>query len=427
MRIFLTACAFLLAAIAVAGGVVHFALRPTELKVAVPTADSVDQRIFGMAADMLRSQRAPVRIEMVPVENTKAAMEALENGKVHLAVARSDAAMQGRTHTVMIMRREVAVLVAPKVGKLQKVTDLPNATIGVTREGPLDGSLLAPVLEYYGLPRDRARYVTIHGDDVAETFRLKKVDAMIVVGSVTSKPMGEAIADAARGVKGAIQFIDIAEADAIAKRVPALESIEIEQGTFGGRPPRPAESFNTLGYSIRLVATPKVDTDTVAELMRQLYLIRQNLAAAVPGAGLMEAPDIEEATPFLIHPGVRMYVNGEQKTWFDRYNDYIYLALFFGSGVASVIAGMYGFMGGKRKIDPVEPVRRIETMLDKARTAASREELNALEGEADEVFRKVFGMGVAGDIPPAGVASFHMAMTELRSRIASRRQALAPG
>lgn len=72
-------------------------------------------------------------------------------------------------------------------------------------------------------------------------------------------------------------------------------------------------------------------------------------------------------------------------------------------------------------------MRRIETMLHKARTAASREELNALEGEADEVFRKVFGMGVAGDIPPVGVASFDMAMAELRSRIASRRQALAPG
>ena len=57
------------------------------------------------------------------------------------------------------MRREAAVLIAPKTGKLQKVTDLPNATLGVTRDGPIDGSLLWPVLDYYGISRDKAKYV----------------------------------------------------------------------------------------------------------------------------------------------------------------------------------------------------------------------------------------------------------------------------
>jgi TRAP-type uncharacterized transport system substrate-binding protein len=427
LRAFLRVFALLLAIVAIAGGVSYFALHPTELKIAVPAADPIDQRIFGMAADLLRSQRAPVRIEMVPVENVKAAMEALENNTVHLAVARSDAAMQGRTHTVMIMRREVAVLVAPKVGKLQKVGDLANATIGVTREGPLDGSLLSPVLDYYGLPRDKARYMPIKGDDVAENFRLKKIDAMIVVGPVTSKQVGEAIADAARGVKGAIQFIDIAEADAIVKRVPALESIEIEQGTFGGRPPRPAESFNTLGYSIRLVATPRIDTDTVAELMRQLFLVRQNIAAAVPGAGLMEAPDIEEATPFLIHPGVRMYVNGEQRSWFDRYNDYIYLGLFLASGIGSVAAGMFGLMAGKRENGPASQPGRIQAVLDAVREAPGSDELDRLQREADEIFRSVFVHGIKDELSAPAIASFDMAMTELRSRIAARRSALAKG
>ena len=59
---------------------------------------------------MLRAQRAPVRLELVKTENTKAALEDLEAGKVNLAVVRSDSALQGRAHTVMIMRREVAVL-----------------------------------------------------------------------------------------------------------------------------------------------------------------------------------------------------------------------------------------------------------------------------------------------------------------------------
>ena len=123
---------------------------------------------------------------------------------------------------------------------MQKIGDLQNATIGVTREGPLDGSLLAPVLDYYGITRDKARYVAVQGDEIADAFRQKKIDAMIAVGPVTSKQMGEVVADAARGIKGMLQFIEIEEADAIVKRIPALESIEVEQGAFGGRPPRPA-------------------------------------------------------------------------------------------------------------------------------------------------------------------------------------------
>jgi TRAP-type uncharacterized transport system substrate-binding protein len=428
LRIFLVFCAILLAAVTIAIGASYFALRPNEFKVAVPATDPIDQRVFGLAADSLRTQRAPVRLEVVPVEKSKDAMDALEADKVNLAIVRSDSALIGRTHTVMIMRREAAVIVAPKVGKVQKIADLQNATIGVTREGPLDGSLLAPVLDYYGITRDKTRYIAVQGDGIADAFRQKKIDAMIAVGPVTAKQMGEAVADAARGIRGALQFIEIEEADAIVKRIPALESIEIEQGAFGGRPPRPAESFNTLGYSIRLVTNTKTDADSIAELARQLFLIRQNLSAAIPGAGLMETPDVEEATAFLVHPGVRAYVNGEQRSWFDKYNDYIYLGLFLGSGVGSVAAGLFGWMrSGSSQVRPPVPHQRIDLVFDAVRDARTQEQLDAAEREADEVFRSVFALGVNGKLSGEAIASFNLALGELRSRIAARRAALRTG
>jgi len=428
LRIFLVFCAILLAAVTIAIGASYFALRPNEFKVAVPATDPIDQRVFGLAADSLRTQRAPVRLEVVPVEKSKDAMDALEADKVNLAIVRSDSALIGRTHTVMIMRREAAVIVAPKVGKVQKIADLQNATIGVTREGPLDGSLLAPVLDYYGITRDKTRYIAVQGDGIADAFRQKKIDAMIAVGPVTAKQMGEAVADAARGIRGALQFIEIEEADAIVKRIPALESIEIEQGAFGGRPPRPAESFNTLGYSIRLVTNTKTDADSIAELARQLFLIRQNLSAAIPGAGLMETPDVEEATAFLVHPGVRAYVNGEQRSWFDKYNDYIYVGLLLGSGVGSVAAGLFGWMrSGSSQVRPPVPHQRIDLVFDAVRDARTQEQLDAAEREADEVFRSVFALGVNGKLSGEAIASFNLALGELRSRIAARRAALRTG
>jgi TRAP-type uncharacterized transport system substrate-binding protein len=425
LRVFLAACTVVLALVAIAIGASYVVLRPTVLKVAVPASDPVDQRVIGAAAEMLNAQRAPVRIELVPVGDTQIALEALESLKVNLAVVRADAALRDRVQTVMIMRRDVAVLIAPKIGKIQKIGDLAGAMVGVTREGPLDGGLLLPVLDYYGVGRDKTKYMALPPDEIANALKTKKVDAIIAVGAIASKRMGDVVAEAGRGVKGAIQFIDIEEADAIAKRIPALESVEVDQGAFGGRPPRPAESFNTLGYSIRLVATQKSDNETIAELMRQLYLVRQNLSASIPGAGLMEAPDVDEATSFLIHPGVRIYVNGEQKSFLDRYSDLIFLGMFVASGLGSVTAGLFGLKGGRRDRDPMVPVRDLQSVLDAVRAAPSAEELDKLECAAEDIFRATYAHGIKDELPASGIASFDMAMREFRSRVAARRVVLA--
>ena len=69
------------------------------------------------------------------------------------------------------------------------------------------------------------------------------------------------------------------------------------------------------------------------------------------------------------------------------------------------------------------PVRRVEAVFDAVRDAKSREELDAAEREADTIFRSVFSHGAAGNLPEGGIASFGMAMNELRGRIAARRAA----
>jgi len=425
LRILLVLCAIILGAVTIAIGTTYFALRPQELRVAVPATDPIDLRVIGTAGYLLRSQRAPIRLVLVQVNNTKEATDALEAGKVDLAIVRSDAAVLGQTPTVMIMRRETAVILAPRNAKVRTIADLQNATIGVTRDRPIDGSLLAPMLEYYGVTRDNTRQVALQSDEIASAFLEKKVDAMIAVGPVTAKQMHEAIADAARGMDGAIQFVEIEEAEAIARRIPALEQIEVERGAFGGRPPRPAKTLNTIGFSIRMVTSTSAETDTIAELTRQLILIRQNLANAVPGTGLMEPPDIEEVTPFLVHPGVRAYLNGEHRTWFEKYNDYIYLGLFFAGGLGSIAAALFGWMrGGSGGLNVAR--QRIEAVLDAIRDAKTCEQLDAAEREADAIFRGVFGLGTEGKLSAEAIASFNLAISELRGRIGAQRSALKP-
>jgi TRAP-type uncharacterized transport system substrate-binding protein len=427
VRAFFAAFAVALAALAVVAGVVHFAVRPTTFKVAVPAGNTLDQRVFGQAGEMLRNMRAPVRVEVVTVENGKTALEQLGSGKAQLAALRSDAALQGEAETVLIMRREAAVMIAPKTGKMQKVADLASGTLGITRDGPIDGALLGPVLEYYGIARDKAKYMALPTEEVANALRQKKVDAVLVVGPIASKQVSDIVAEAARATKGAINFIEIEEADAIAKRIPALEKLEVEQGAFGGRPPRPAESFETLAFSVRLVATPKSDSDKIAELVKQLYLVRQNVSAAVPGAGLMETPDLDEPTPFLIHPGTRAYVNGDQKNLLDRYSDWIYLGAFFMSGLGSVVVAIFGYFGRPRDGDGRAPLRKLQELVAAARVAPDAAALDQLERDADATFDSVYAHGIKDEISASALTSFNLGLAELHRSIATRRAAFTTG
>jgi hypothetical protein len=120
-------------------------------------------------------------------------------------------------------------------------------------------------------------------------------------------------------------------------------------------------------------------------------------------------------------------VNGDQKNLLDRYSDWIYLGAFVMTGLGSVVAGLFGWITGRREEAPLIQQRKIEAALDAVRDAPDLAMLGRLEQEADEIFRSVFSHGVKDEISAASIASFNLALGELRGRIAARRQVLATG
>jgi TRAP-type uncharacterized transport system substrate-binding protein len=339
------------AVVAAAIGVAYVLNRPTRFRVAIAGSDAYDLRLFGAASDILRTARAPIRWQIFNVEDAAAATKAVDERKVDLAVVRSDAIVHGTLQTVLILREEAGVLMAPKTGKVQKPADIAGATVGVVREGPAAPGVLQPVLDFYGIPGGTLKMVPLRPGEIAQALQQRRVDAIVTVGPPSSKFIAEAIAEAARSARGGLQFIDLKEADAIAKRAPALASVEIDAGTFGGRPPRPAESVTTIGYSNRLVSHPKKDNDAVAELTRQMMTIRQSLNQIVAGADLMRAPT-PRRSPCSWSIRGPCHSSGEQKSFLEKYSDLIYLGLFVGSGLGSVAAGLLNRVnqrdGGRR-------------------------------------------------------------------------------
>jgi TRAP-type uncharacterized transport system substrate-binding protein len=423
LRNILTIPGIVLAVVAAVIAASYFIMEPSTVRVAVPADNPTDQRLMRAAAETFDAQRAAVRLKLVPAADAKEATAALEAGRADLAVLRSDMTELSQAQAVMIVRREAAIILAPKSGKVQKITDLAQANVGVVAVEKNAG-LLAQVLEFYKLAYDGRKQIALAPDEVAAALQQKRVDAVLVVGAPTSRLVSDVVSEAARGARELV-FVPVEEARAIARRAPALEEVEVEKGAFGGGPPRPAEDLTTIGYAIRLVAAPRLDQDTVADLTRQLVAARQNLSATVPAAGLMETPDTDDNNSFVIHPGVKAYVDGDRNTLFDRYGDWLYFILFAASGLGSAVAVTFGWFQTQRRNEALASILKIEHVLDAVRGAKSEAELAELERQADDIFRIALAKAAGGELGDTQILTFEMAMQDARMRMAAQRLALS--
>jgi hypothetical protein len=71
-------------------------------------------------------------------------------------------------------------------------------------------------------------------------------------------------------------------------------------------------------------------------------------------------------------------------------------------------------------------VFEIEELMGRADAAQTPEELAEIERRMGEIFQTALKQAVHGDLDDAGLKTFELALTEARSRIERRRQALTP-
>jgi hypothetical protein len=119
------------AVIAIVALLLRFAEGPQVLKVAVGPADGVDAKLIAAIARHLQHDGDGIRFVIFPVDDLAQSAKALEQGRVDLAVIRSDVAIPLNGATVVILHNDIAALAAPVGSTLAKVTDLVNKRVGL--------------------------------------------------------------------------------------------------------------------------------------------------------------------------------------------------------------------------------------------------------------------------------------------------------
>ena len=246
--------------------------------------------------------------------------------------------------------------------------------------------LLKVILQQYGVDPNKVEIVQFPVNEAADAIRNQKADAYLAAGPVNSKITADAIAASTRD-GGAPTFLAIDSAEAIAQNHPVYEASEIPAGAFGGSPDKPEEEVKTISFSHHIVARRGLSESTIAAFTRQLFAIRQTLKTEFPLAAKIETPDTDKDAVIPAHPGAAAFVDGEEKTFLDRYSDYIWWGLMALSAMGSAGAWFAGYLKKDERNNNSTLRERLLDMLAAARRSDSTEELDQMQAEADEILR----------------------------------------
>jgi TRAP-type uncharacterized transport system substrate-binding protein len=447
----------------VAGYTTYFVTRAPVMRIAAGPEGGINARLVQIMAERFAHDRDQIDLQLVTTSGTEESTQALADHQVDLAVLPGNAKGSPDWPVVAILRQNVMALIVPAPDtpgnatkkakaatsnkkaktdkkadkaektdqadsddKLEKVRQLSGHRIGIVTGNEANASLLNVVLSHYGVPLDKVQVSQIDPIKLGAAIRDNQVDVLFVAGPATGHAITDAVGAATRNGE-APTFIAIDQAEGIAKRNRAFDSIDIDAGTFGGVPPTPDDSLKSLSFPEYLVARKAFNHDHVATLARLLYSSRLSLAAEMPGEARIEAPSTDKDAQVIVHPGAHTYLTDDQKSFFDKYGDGIFYGLLIFPIFGSAIAGVASYFRNNGQTRRLRLLQRVLDLVRKAHAAASLEALDHLQADVDNLVIAIIHQSEHDDYDQSVQMSFSLALDQVRFAIAARRAALVDG
>jgi len=125
-----------------------------------------------------------------------------------------------------------------------------------------------------------------------------------------------------------------------------------------------------------------------------------------------------------VHPGAAAFVDGEEKSFLDRYSDYIWWGLMALSAMGSAGAWFAGYLKKDERNNNSSLRERMLEMIAAARRSDSTEELDAMQSEADDILRDTLHCYEHGAIDEGALTAFNIALDQFHNAVADRRAVL---
>ena len=421
-----------LLAFAAIAGTAFFIWRPTTLRIAVGPAGSDDQKLVqALAQDFARDGR-PLRLSLLTTAGPVDSIALLAAGEADLAVARADEEMPDGTSSVAILRKNMVVLWSASAHqgskkdgkpKIKAIDDLVGHHVGVVGRTPVNVTLLRIILTESGVNPDKVTISQFNVGQIADMLRDSSIDAFMTVGPLDSKITSDAIAATARA-RGDPVFLPIDVSEAIAKKHPVYESEEIPGSSFSASPARPDDKVETIAVNHLIVAPQSLSESAVAAFIRQLFDIRPSLARELPIAARIEKPDTDKAAALPAHPAAAAFIDGTERTFMDKYSDYIWGVVLLLSVLGSASAGLRHYIKrDERRLNTLHR-EKLLAAISLVRKIDSLEELDRMQSEADDILRETLACFDDGAIEVGDLTAYALVLEQFHHAVVDRRAAI---
>ncbi|MGY3443876.1 MULTISPECIES: TAXI family TRAP transporter solute-binding subunit [unclassified Bradyrhizobium] len=422
---------------AIAAGTLYYALRPVTLSIAVGPTGSEDVKLVQGFAQAFAHGGSSVRLKPVTTQGAAESIALFTANKVDLAVVRGDLDLPASAESVAILRKNVVVLWAPagakgkrRSAKIKTIDDLAGHKVGVVGSTQANVTLLRVILSESGVNPDKVTISQFAVNKVADLARDPSLDAYMTVGPLDSKVTAEAIA-ATAAARGEPVFLPIDVSEAIAQKHPRYESEEIAGSIFSSSPARPEDKVETVGVNHLIIAQHALEESTVGALDRQLFTQRLQVARDLPAAAKIEKPDTDKDAALPAHQGAAAYIDGTERTFLEKYSDYIWGGILLISGLGSAGAWLRHYMKRNEREHYIVHRDNLLKLISRVRGAETVEELAAMQGDADALLREALdcyddGAIEEGDLSVIGLTleQFHHAVSDRRAVINSEKPGL---
>ncbi|MEZ5763013.1 MAG: TAXI family TRAP transporter solute-binding subunit [Xanthobacteraceae bacterium] len=438
MTVLSVVAALIAIATAVAASVYYYN-RPVTLRIAVGPTNSDDARVAQAIGRVFDPQgagreRSSIKLRIIPTEGSVQSAVSMDAGIADLAVIRGDQTVPKDAQAVAVMRKNVVAIWTPSTpvknasgatvaSHIGAIEDLAGKRVGVIGRGQSNVNLLRTILQQYGVADDAVTIVQLPPSAVYEAVRNARADAYMAVGPVNSQITADAVAAASRDGQMP-NFLSIELADSIASRFAAYDAAEIAPGSFGSAPARPQDTIKTISFDHYIVAKKSISDSTITAFTRQLFTLRQALIAETGAASRIEVPDTDKDAVIPVHPGAEAYIDGEERTFMDRYSDLIWWSILGTSLLGSLSAWFASYLKRDERTASVSLRARLLEMLSEARRAESHESLDAMQAEADEILRNTLDCYEDGTIETGALTAFQIALEQFHNAVADRRLVL---
>lgn len=426
-----------LLAFAAAAGGLAYTLRPITLRIAVGPSGSDDHKLIQAMAESFDRARNAVRLSVVVTEGATESVALLGASRADLAVARGDLAMPGEAEAVAIVRKNLVVLWSPSapsgkgrkrhpVPKIKSIDDLEGHRIGLIGKTPANVALLRLVLTQSGIDPDKVAITQFATDQTEQLAHDPILDAYMTVGPVGSKITSDAVAATARA-RGEPKFLPIEVSEAIALKHPLYEAEEIPGSVFSASPAWPADKIETISVNHLIVARKSLSEGTVATLAREVFAARQVLTREAPGAPHIKKPDTDKDAALPVHRGAAAYIDGNERSFLDRYGDYFWFSLLLLSAISSAGAWLRQYLRRDEREEITELRNRLATVISRVRAAKSADELLVMQREVDAIISETLDCHDDGAIDEEDLAALGLVLALFDHAITDRRATLHAG